>query len=301
MQKVATTNSSIEEQMIQTELMMEKVDQPLHSSLRDSNQRYVVLSIVAPSHTHQRNKEVCVRVYRILPTTEEANALCASLRDEDDTFDYYVAEANEWLALPPHLEQIEDTHYHDDRVNTMLNGYKEDLKVEREAQIRRLETAQMEKQRREEMRQERQKKKELGVRGKKKLGVDVVAPPSDGLEETKGEVRVNEEVFEREEVDDTMEEEEEEPVEPEEADGKLQWFVPQTGDSEKTLEMKAKLFEQKQQRLQAMETMKQDLLRVTEEQKKVQQLMGSLSAKLVQSEVEEEKMDVIAEKILTQE
>ena len=86
------------------------------------NQKYVVMSIVAPEGTNQRAPSFGIKVFGCFATQEEAAAYCTKLQGECNFFDYYVMETLEWAKLPPVVERLEDVHYQEQELETLKNN-----------------------------------------------------------------------------------------------------------------------------------------------------------------------------------
>ena len=58
-------------------------------------------------------------------TRDEASNHAKRLQKDDATFDIYVVDMYKWLLIPPDRDHIEDTHYSEDKLEELMQGYKE--------------------------------------------------------------------------------------------------------------------------------------------------------------------------------
>ena len=83
-------------------------DKEVPSHLRDSSQRYCVMTVVAPEGTNQSSKELAIRIYGCRDSVKEANKWAKAIRDSNPFWDVYVVQTHEWAALPPRIDNIEE-------------------------------------------------------------------------------------------------------------------------------------------------------------------------------------------------
>lgn len=88
-------------------------------------QLYVVLSLVGPTGTNQRNDKFGLKVRGCFATAEEAGAHVKRLQQIDKTMDIYVADMYKWLLIPPDVNAIENAEYQEEFLNNLIKGYKE--------------------------------------------------------------------------------------------------------------------------------------------------------------------------------
>tara|TARA_R110002074_G_scaffold145707_1_gene294806 strand:+ start:2531 stop:3223 length:693 start_codon:yes stop_codon:yes gene_type:complete len=86
-------------------------------------QLFACLSVVGPE-CPQKTDKFGIKIRGCFATNAEAAAHAARLQKEDATFDIYVVDMYKWLLIPPDREQIEDTHYADDKLEELMQEYK---------------------------------------------------------------------------------------------------------------------------------------------------------------------------------
>ncbi|KAG5187457.1 hypothetical protein JKP88DRAFT_161953 [Tribonema minus] len=117
---------------------------PVADRLRDADQKYAVVSIVAPEGTAQKSKDMMIRIYGCRPTIQQANEYARKLRDSNNFFDVYTIETHEWAPLPPRIDSIEDVQCTDERIQSIRDSYIEHLKGQKAELIERLENEEKE-------------------------------------------------------------------------------------------------------------------------------------------------------------
>jgi hypothetical protein len=95
-------------------------------------QLYACLSIVGPDRP-QRSDQFAIKIRGCFSTKDEAANHAKRLQKEDATFDIYVVDMFQWLVIPPKTEEIQDTHYVEDKLEEMMTAYREN-----QAQARKL-------------------------------------------------------------------------------------------------------------------------------------------------------------------
>ena len=95
-------------------------------------QLYACLSIVGPDRP-QRSDQFAIKIRGCFATKDEAANHAKRLQKEDATFDIYVVDMFQWLVIPPKSEEIQDTHYVEDKLEEMMTAYREN-----QAQARKL-------------------------------------------------------------------------------------------------------------------------------------------------------------------
>jgi len=95
-------------------------------------QLYACLSIVGPDRP-QRSDQFAIKIRGCFATKDEAANHAKRLQKEDATFDIYVVDMFQWLVIPPKSEEIQDTHYVEDKLEEMMTAYHEN-----QAQARKL-------------------------------------------------------------------------------------------------------------------------------------------------------------------
>lgn len=87
-------------------------------------QLYACLSIVGPE-CPQKNDKFGIKIRGCFNTRAEAESHAKRLQKEDATFDIYVVDMYKWLLIPPDAEKIDDVHYTNDKLEELMQGYKE--------------------------------------------------------------------------------------------------------------------------------------------------------------------------------
>lgn len=87
-------------------------------------QLYACLSIVGPE-CPQKNDKFGIKIRGCFNTRSEADSHAKRLQKEDATFDIYVVDMYKWLLIPPDAEKIDDVHYTNDKLEELMQGYKE--------------------------------------------------------------------------------------------------------------------------------------------------------------------------------
>lgn len=95
-------------------------------------QLYACLSIVGPDRP-QRSDQFAIKIRGCFSTKDEAANHAKRLQKEDATFDIYVVDMFQWLVIPPRSEEIQDTHYVEEKLEEMMTAYREN-----QAQARKL-------------------------------------------------------------------------------------------------------------------------------------------------------------------
>ena len=87
-------------------------------------QLYACLSIVGPD-CPQKTDKFGIKIRGCFANRDEANSHAKRLQKEDATFDIYVVDMYKWLLIPPSREEIEDTHYAEEKLEELMSNYRE--------------------------------------------------------------------------------------------------------------------------------------------------------------------------------
>lgn len=87
-------------------------------------QIYACLSIVGPE-CPQKNDKFGIKIRGCFNTRGEAESHAKRLQKEDATFDIYVVDMYKWLLIPPDSDKIDDVHYTNEKLEELMQGYKE--------------------------------------------------------------------------------------------------------------------------------------------------------------------------------
>jgi hypothetical protein len=112
-------------------------EKEIPNHLKDSSQRFCVMTVVAPEGTNQKSKEMAIRVYGCRSNMKEANKWAKAIRDNNPFWDVYVVSCNEWAALPPRIDSIEEVRCTEERVQTIHDQYVfEEVEKKKELELR---------------------------------------------------------------------------------------------------------------------------------------------------------------------
>ena len=87
-------------------------------------QLFACLSIVGPE-CPQKNDKFGIKIRGTFSTRDEAANHAKRLQKEDPTFDIYVVDMYKWLLIPPDRDAIDDVHYQNEKLEEIMQGYKE--------------------------------------------------------------------------------------------------------------------------------------------------------------------------------
>lgn len=87
-------------------------------------QNFACLSVVGPDRP-QRSDEFGIKIRGCFNSRDEAAKHAERLQKEDATFDIYVVDMFQWLVIPPRTEEIQDTHYAENKLEEMMQAYHE--------------------------------------------------------------------------------------------------------------------------------------------------------------------------------
>lgn len=87
-------------------------------------QRFVCLSVIGPE-APQRHDKFGIKIRGCFETHDEASRHAKKLQQEDSTFDILVADMYQWLLIPPDMSKIDDVKYNDDKLQEIMDGYKQ--------------------------------------------------------------------------------------------------------------------------------------------------------------------------------
>ena len=87
-------------------------------------QLFACLSVVGPE-CPQKNDKFGIKIRGAFATRDEAANHAKRLQKEDSTFDIYVVDMYKWLLIPPDRDAIEDVHYQNEKLEEIMQGYRE--------------------------------------------------------------------------------------------------------------------------------------------------------------------------------
>jgi hypothetical protein len=86
-------------------------------------QLFACVSFVGPE-LPQKNDKFGMKIRGCFPTRDEAGTHAKRLQKEDAIVDIYVVDMYKWLLIPPDREQIEDTHYQNEKLEEIMSKYR---------------------------------------------------------------------------------------------------------------------------------------------------------------------------------
>lgn len=90
-------------------------------------QLYALISLVGPD-LPQKNDKFGLKIRGVFATKDEASSHAKRLQKEDGLFDIYVVDMYKWLLIPPDRDMIEDVHYQEEKLEEIMNNYRENQK-----------------------------------------------------------------------------------------------------------------------------------------------------------------------------
>lgn len=87
-------------------------------------QLYACISFVGPE-LPQKNEKLGLKIRGCFATRDEAASHAKRLQKDDALVDIYVVDMYKWLLVPPDREKIDDVHYQNDKLEDIMNKYKE--------------------------------------------------------------------------------------------------------------------------------------------------------------------------------
>lgn len=102
-------------------------------------QKYALVSFVSPTGNQKADK-LAMKIRGCFQTVEEAREHAKHLSQMDKSFDVYVVEMYNWLAIPPNPDDIQDQEHQDQWLNDFVKGHKdEQLKAKKHFEERKQE------------------------------------------------------------------------------------------------------------------------------------------------------------------
>ena len=86
-------------------------------------QLFACVSFVGPD-LPQKNDKFGMKIRGCVPSRDEAGTHAKRLQKEDAIVDIYVVDMYKWLLIPPDREQIEDTHYQNEKLEEIMTKYR---------------------------------------------------------------------------------------------------------------------------------------------------------------------------------
>ena len=86
-------------------------------------QLFACVSFVGPD-LPQKNDKFGMKIRGCFQSRDEAGTHAKRLQKEDAIVDIYVVDMYKWLLIPPDREQIEDTHYQNEKLEEIMTKYR---------------------------------------------------------------------------------------------------------------------------------------------------------------------------------
>ena len=87
-------------------------------------QLYTIISIVGPD-CPQKTDKFGIKIRGCFNTFDEAEKHAKRLSSNDPTFDVYVVDMYKWILVPPDRDQIQNTHYGNEKLEEIMSKYNE--------------------------------------------------------------------------------------------------------------------------------------------------------------------------------
>ena len=87
-------------------------------------QLFACISLVGPD-CPQKTDKFGLKIRGCFANRDEAANHAKRLQKDDATFDIYVVDMYKWLLIPPDNTKIDDTHYNDQKLEELMQNYKE--------------------------------------------------------------------------------------------------------------------------------------------------------------------------------
>lgn len=98
-----------------------------------TNQKYVCLSVLTNSSIKDHNGDIVktdntargIKIRGVYATLEDAQKRAEQVRNFDPTFNVFVGEVGAWLPWEDDIDKAEDAVYVEEKLNTLMKGYKD--------------------------------------------------------------------------------------------------------------------------------------------------------------------------------
>jgi hypothetical protein len=87
-------------------------------------QVFALISLVGPE-LPQKNEKFGMKIRGVFGDIDSAKSFAKRLQREDATFDIYIVDMGKWLLIPPDRDNIEDTHYVNEKLEEIMSKYRE--------------------------------------------------------------------------------------------------------------------------------------------------------------------------------
>jgi hypothetical protein len=87
-------------------------------------QNFFILAVVGPD-CPQKTDKFGIKISGGFATREEAGNHAKKLQGDCALYDLYVVEGYKWLLIPPPRDEIQDTHYCEEKLEEIMTKYHE--------------------------------------------------------------------------------------------------------------------------------------------------------------------------------
>jgi hypothetical protein len=87
-------------------------------------QNFAVIAIVGPD-CPQKTDKMGIKISGCFATRDEAGNYAKKLQGDCNLFDLYVVDLYKWLLIPPPRDEIQDTHYSEEKLEEIMTKYRE--------------------------------------------------------------------------------------------------------------------------------------------------------------------------------
>jgi len=91
-------------------------------------QLFACMSVVGPS-CPQKTDKFGVKISGAFSSRDEAERHAKNMHKDNATFDIYVVDMYKWLLIPPDVNNIDDVHYTNEKLEEIMSGYKENQRL----------------------------------------------------------------------------------------------------------------------------------------------------------------------------
>lgn len=95
-------------------------------------QQYVLISVVAPEGTNQKNEHFGIKIRGCFASKDEAGRHAKRLQETDRLMDIYIADMYKWLLIPPDPNAVADQEYQDEKLNQIIRGHMDNQRKAKE-------------------------------------------------------------------------------------------------------------------------------------------------------------------------
>jgi hypothetical protein len=104
---------------------MQKIDYLTEDNILPDNQKFVCLSFLTDKDDKEKKSLSGIKVRGVFSTYEAACAHAKILQEVDTYFNVFVGEMGKWLPFDPNPDDLKDSVYANEQLNTMMKSYLE--------------------------------------------------------------------------------------------------------------------------------------------------------------------------------